>query len=235
MKFLFSSKADWKSFYFTALKKPKAFNFTIFIKHPLLIFVWYFAWLLPFCCLLLFFCIEKEKLAEKEMVIDTIEGKIVRLIENQKEKQYFINKYKDFDPNYIENTLETLSFLNQEVEVLKEAHDHKDLKGAGGVKKRLDHLLSPNNQLVFIKQPLQETPVLEESFLRQSSKVELNTGDLKNLLTLVEDLGTDNTLLQTQKPQLVVQSFHLNREELFEKESCFLEMNLICRKPKNQS
>ena len=169
------------------------------------------------------------------MVIDTIEGKIVRLIENQKEQQYFINKYKGFDPNYIENTLETLSFLNQEVEVLKEAHDHKDLKGAGGVKKRLDHLLSPNNQLVFIKQPLQETPVLEESFLRQSSKVELNTGDLKNLLTLVEDLGTDNTLLQTQKPQLVVQSFHLNREELFEKESCFLEMNLICRKPKNQS
>lgn len=169
------------------------------------------------------------------MVVDTIEGKIVRLIENQKEKQYFINKYKDFDPNYIENTLETLSFLNQEVEVLKEAHDHKDLKGSRGVKKRLDHLLSPNNQLVFIKQPLQETPVLEESFLRQSSKVELNTGDLKNLLTLVEDLGTDNTLLQTQKPQLVVQSFHLNREELFEKESCFLEMNLICRKPKNQS
>ena len=169
------------------------------------------------------------------MVIDTIEGKIVRLIENQKEKQYFINKYKGFDPNYIENTLETLSFLNQEVEVLKEAHDHKDLKGAGGVKKRLDHLLSPNNQLVFIKQPLQETPVLEESFLRQSSKVELNTGDLKNLLTLVEDLSTDNTVLQTQKPQLVVQSFHLNREELFGKESYFLEMNLICRKPKNQS
>ena len=44
---------------------------------------------------------QKEKLAEKETVIDTIEGKIVRLIENQQEKQYFLSKYKHFDPTTV--------------------------------------------------------------------------------------------------------------------------------------
>ena len=224
-----------KALYLAMVKKQRLLSFSVFLKHPSLIVIWYTAWLLPFCFLLLFFSMQKEKLAEKETVIDTIEGKIVRLIENQQEKQYFLSKYKHFDPTYVENTLETLSFLDQEIEVLKEMDNHKDLKGSSGVKKRLQQLLSSSNQLVFVKHKLKETAVLEESFLQQRSKVELNIGDLKRLLSLVEDVNIDHYVPPSKKPQLVVQSFHLTKEELAGKESCFLEMNLICRKPNNKS
>lgn len=234
MKFPFSSNLKWTSTYIRLLKKKNILSVSFFLEHPLLIFTLYCAFLLPFCFLLIIFSVQSRQLKEKELVVDQMEGKIVRLVEHQKEKQFFVNKYKNFDPTYVEHILEKVTFLEREVEALKEVQNHPDLKYSNGVKKRLKHLLSEKNRLAFIKHEQKQTPVLEESLLEQRSKIELSIEDLKHLLTLVEDVQVGDYYPPPEKPQLVVQSFHLNSEELFGKENYFLEMNLICRKPKNK-
>ncbi|MFN4174837.1 MAG: hypothetical protein ACK4HV_07030, partial [Parachlamydiaceae bacterium] len=111
---------------------------------------------------------------EFESLKETLLYKDQRQASNKKVRAYF----KDIDHFYIDKELESLSFLEPEIEVLQKIVSQKNFPDDEIIKKRLEFLSGSGNHLVFNEGVVQNYGPFQEVLETQAHPVEINLNDL---------------------------------------------------------
>ena len=141
-----------------------------------------------------------------------------------------INHFRDADHFYIDKYLETLTFLDPEVESLKKVVSNPNFPEDENIKKRLDALTGSANSLIFTEGVVQSTPVMQEVVETLVHPVEVNVSDLQEILTRIEGIPIGPYTPSPNRPQLIITDFKMDKKIVSEKNEVFLiNMKLLKR------
>lgn len=140
------------------------------------------------------------------------------------------NHYKDADHFYIDKNLETMTFLEPEVESLKKISSNKNFPEDENIKKRLDLLTGTGNSLMFAEGVVLSNPIFQETTETLVHPVEVNVSDLKHILAKIEGVPMDGYTPGPNRPQLIIIDFKLDKKSASDKNEVFvLNMKLLKR------
>lgn len=149
------------------------------------------------------------------------------LSETKAQKQYINSSvravYSEADQFYLENQLESLPLLKKEKENLEHLLNSPTFTGNEAAEKRYARLSSQVNRFEFLQGNVQSAENIQEAVCTLAHPVEIDTYDLKEILSRIE--GN-----RKGKPQLIVTDFKLIKKtqpsgnEVFE-----LNMKLLRR------
>ncbi len=148
---------------------------------------------------------------EKKYRFEKISEKALKTLEQRKKFRNFILEKEKFDPFYIDKNLETSTFLKSEISSLTHLQNSIVFSNNENIKERLD-LLTKKNNLKFIENNIIQSKNLKE-VEEEGSKIELNENDLISLLSLIEDIKIENSPTASNKPQLIITKFELEKKE----------------------
>jgi hypothetical protein len=146
----------------------------------------------------------------------------------KKREADFVGKLKKSDHYYLDKYLESLTFLQPEIQKLENAL-------ATGIqddelKQRLDFLKSGKNKLLFVEEGIERSGSLQEVEEKCKYAVEMNEQDLKKLLSVVEEVKIGSYLPPDNAPQLIVKNFDLLKKPTLGSEDVFeVHLSLIKR------
>lgn len=188
------------------------------------------AGLLPLVFVAMNFLSKKRAMEELEQSLYHMQ----QLAYNQESKQA-VNlavqeHYKHSDHFYIDKHLETLSFLELEVEMLEKLVNDKYFAGGEAIKNRLDFLTGSGNTLLFSEGNVQAYPSFQEITADLVHPVEVNAADLKEILSLVEGEAIGLFKPGPNRPQLIILDLKLDKKKSYENNEVFLlNMKLLKR------
>lgn len=140
------------------------------------------------------------------------------------------NNFRDADHFYIDKHLETLSFLEPEIEGLQKVMSNKNFPDDENIKKRLEFLTSPSNNMIFTEGVVQSTPLFQEVTESLVHPVEVNVEDLKTILARIEGNTINNEAPGPSRPQLIILDFKIEKKSMTEKNQVFvLNLKLLKR------
>ena len=140
------------------------------------------------------------------------------------------NHFRDADHFYIDKHLETLVFLEPEIESLQKALSNKNVADDEAFKKRLEFLTGPGNNLSFSEGVVQSSPIFQEITETLVHPVEINTQDLQKILSRIEGVNIGSYQPSPNRPQLIILDFKLDRKNVAEKNEVFqLNLKLLKR------
>lgn len=186
--------------------------------------------LLPLVCTVFFFFSEKSQLSELYENIEQIEQQSYL-----KEKKQAINvtvrqHFREADHFYIDKHLETLVFLEPEIEMLQKILSDKNFADDERLKKRLEYLTSSANSLVFSEGVVQSYPLFQETMETLVHPVEINTVDLQKILAQIEGVQMGNEKPAPNRPQLIITELKLDKKKIHEKNEVYvLNLKLLKR------
>ncbi|MCH9628120.1 MAG: hypothetical protein S4CHLAM2_17730 [Chlamydiales bacterium] len=134
----------------------------------------------------------------------------VRSLSEQKARKQSLNtivrnKFSNTDPFYLDNQVASLSFLKKEREALDNLIQNPSFTGNEAAEKRHAFLSGEANQVQFTEGAVQSGEGVQERMVSLAHPVEVDTHDLKEILTRIE--GN-----RPGKPQLLVSDFKLNKK-----------------------
>lgn len=146
---------------------------------------------------------------------------------SQKKESLLLASLKYPDPHYIDQQLETLTFLLPEIKKLEAMQS--DLLKTEGIKNRLQ-FLKKGNCLHFTEEAIRTNTLFRETEEKQQRPVELNEEDLKKVLCLIEGITIWPYGPKENRPQLIIRDFRLSKKEISPQEKSFIvSMQLIKR------
>lgn len=170
------------------------------------------------------------RFVKKNREWDAVQMRILSLhtLSASKERKQYLNNlvrqnFSGIDQFFIENQLESLQLLKREREALEKLFQSPTFTGNEAAEKRFAAITSKSNRLEWTQGNLQSADGIQEGHFMLSHPVEIDTQDLKEILTRIE--GT-----RKGKPQLIVTDFKLlkkakqNGNEVYE-----LNMKLLKR------
>lgn len=174
---------------------------------------------------------------EEQAVVEELENYVAQ-IENMaliREKKQSLNltvsdHYRESDHFYVDKHLETLTFLEPEIETIQKLVNNRYFAGNEAVKKRLEFVTGPGNSLLFSEGNVQSYPFFQETIATLVHPVEVNIEDIKEILTLTEGEPIGVFTPGTDRPQIIILDFKLDKKEVFEGNQVFLlNMKLLKR------
>lgn len=186
--------------------------------------------LLPFVFALVLFISEKN---EQEKLSEMLEN--LQHLAFIKEKKQALNlavreHFHDADHFYIDKYLETLVFLESEIEQLQKIIQDKNFADDDRVKKRMEFLTSQANALVFSEGVVQTFPLFQETTETLVHPVEVNGIDIQKILARVEGLKINEFAPGPHRPQLLITEFKLDKKKVNDKSEVYLlNLKLIKR------
>jgi len=139
-------------------------------------------------------------------------------------------QFRDADHFYIDKYLETMVFLEPEVEGLQQLLKDKNFPDDDKVRKRLDMLTGSKNSMVFSEGVVQTTPQFQETTETLVNPVEVNIDDVKKILARIEGVEIGSYSPAPNRPQLLVTDFKLEKKKVGDKNEVFLlNLKLIKR------
>lgn len=197
--------------------KNRSLSFYLIITFPIL---------LGFCSL--FIQYTKWKDLEERFDNACKKGKTALVKKGIKER--FIQRYTDANPYFLENEIESLTFLSPEINELKNLIQHPALADKRILEERLHFLTKGANQFSFTEDAIRSSPSIKEIEEKQRHPVQMNGEDLKKLLSLMEDVPIDEYPLINHRPQIVITDFRLEKKQTPLKTNVFeVEMQFIKR------
>lgn len=174
-----------------------------------------------------------SKLSDVEQLENTIQE--VELLHLNREKKQTLNTivrnhYRDADHFYIDKNLETLTFLEPEIEALQKSLNQKNSAEDDQLKKRLEILTSPANQMAFSEGVVQSLPEFQETTETLTHPVEVDVENIKEILARIEgmDIGPYHPI--PNRPQLIILEFKIEKKKSIDKNEIFLlNMKLLKR------
>lgn len=170
--------------------------------------------------------------------LDDLETKRQRVEEQAftKEKRQSLNQtlrthFKDADHFYIDKYLETLVFLEPEIETLQKITQSKNFPDDEGIKKRLEFLTGPANHLSFTEGVVQSYGTFQETTETLSHPLEVNIKDLYKILSRIEGIKVGDENPPPSRPQLIILDFRLDKKKGSDNQSeaFLLNMKLLKR------
>jgi hypothetical protein len=133
--------------------------------------------------------------------------------------------YRDADHFYIDKNLETLTFLEPEIESMKRLLDNPNYPDDDLIKKRIEHLTGPANSMILTEGVVQSTPLFQEVVETLVHPVEINAQDLQTILCRIEGLSLGNCTPPPNRPQLIITDFKLEKKIVSENNEVY-QLNL---------
>lgn len=178
--------------------------------------------LIPLFFTIFFFISRKHELEELQINLESIQYQT--LIKEKKQalnlavRQYF----RDADHFYIDKYLETLIFLEPEIEQLQKIVQDKNFANDDRIKKRLEFLTTQSNALVFSEGVVQSFPLFQETFETLVHPVEVNVADIQKILARIEGTKMGPFTAGPHRPQLVITEFKLDKKKVNDKNEVYL-------------
>lgn len=190
----------------------------------------FIAGLLPIFFVITLFFSQKSQLNDLESTLENIQYQSFNKEKKQALNMMVRQHFHDADHFYIDKHLETLVFLEPEIEMLQKIVNEKNFADDERIKRRLEFLTSQSNSLVFSEGVVQTFPLFQETVETLVHPVEINTSDLKKILSAIEGIEIGGHLPKEQRPQLLVLEFKLDKKKVHEKNEVFtLNMKLLKR------
>ncbi|NGX61888.1 MAG: hypothetical protein K940chlam9_01379 [Chlamydiae bacterium] len=153
-----------------------------------------------------FFHIKQKKAWEEvETTLYSVYSTSQKQARKEAQNQSIRKAYASSDPLYIEQKLESLSFLQKEQKALRHLFDTPHFTGNEAAEKRYLFLTEKANQLAFTQANTQSGPGFQESLQTLVHPVEIDSQDLRELLHKIE--GD-----KAGKPQLIITDLKLSRK-----------------------
>jgi len=187
------------------------------------------AGLLPFVFVLFHFFSQKSDVNDLETNIQDMQQMAIVRDRKQAQNVAVRNHFHDTDHFYIDKYVETLIFLEPELEGLQKLVNNKNFAGDELVKKRLEQV-SGGNSMGFSEGVVQSTPVFQETTETLVHPVEINTVDLQKILSRIEGVPIGEFTPGPDRPQLIILDFKLDRKNVNDKNEVFiLNLKLLKR------
>lgn len=186
--------------------------------------------LLPFFVVIFLFFSKQSELAEIHQAIEMIQDQAF-----VKEKKQALNvairqHFHDADHFYIDKYLETLVFLEPEIELLQKIASDKNFADDERIKKRLEFLTTQANNMVFSEGVVQSLPLFQETVETMVHPVEVNILDLQKVLARIEGVEMGGFGPSPNRPQLVITEFNLDKKKIADKNEIYsLNLKLLKR------
>jgi hypothetical protein len=180
--------------------------------------------LIPLCLVFFFFWSDLEKISNLEYSLESVHDMALKVERKQAENIATRNYYQGADHFYIDKELETLKFLQPEIEGLGKVVENPNFIEDDLTRKRLEFLTSKQNQLTFSETNVQTSPSFQEVTESSLHPVEVDLNDLKKILTLVEGREVDGNIVPPNKPQLIFLEFKLEKKSVRDNSQVF-ELN----------
>jgi hypothetical protein len=185
-------------------------KFCFGVLNPL---YFYFISLAPIFFALVYLLIQKGNLDDKEERFSFACKKGKLALERKSKKERFLNRYRNADPYFIDREIESLAFLEQEKEELSALLKHPALADKRQADSRLQFLSSEENRLAFAEEGIRTSTRMKETEEKQRHPVQMDEGDLKKLLALLEDLPIEGLSSLENRPQIIVTDFLLEKKD----------------------
>lgn len=186
--------------------------------------------LLPLVLVILYYFSQERKIEEFRTSLENINNQV--LLKEKKQALNLLVRYhfKDADRFYIDKYLETLVFLEPEIETLQKIINDKNFADDERIKKRLEFLTSNSNSLVFSEGVVQKYPFFQETEETLVHPVEVNAADIKKILARIEGTHLGDFSPGPNRPQLIITDFKLDKKKVMDKNEVYLlSMKLIKR------
>ena len=144
--------------------------------------------LLPLIFVITNFYSQIGNLDNLESMIRSVEDKAIIREKKQAINMAVIDHYREADHFYIDKYLETLIFLEPEIESLQKLVNNKNYAFDDTVKKRLEYLTNGNN-LVFTEGVVQSYPQFQETTETLVHPLEVNVDDIQEMLSRIEGIS----------------------------------------------
>lgn len=138
--------------------------------------------------------------------------------------------FHDTDHFYIDKNLETLVFLEPEIESLQKMLNNPNFPDDENIKKRVEMLTGSENSMVFTEGVVQSTPIFQEVTETLAHPVEVNVQDIQHILCRVEGIALNGCTPPPNRPQLIVLEFKIDKKNVSDKNEVFsLNLKLLKR------
>lgn len=185
--------------------------------------------LLPLGFVIISFYSSLHELEILEQSIQNVTEKAIIREKKQAVNMAVIDHYREADHFYIDKNLETLVFLEPEIESLQKLLNNKNFAFDDTVKKRLD-FLTTNNHLVFTEGVVQSYPLFQETSETLVHPVEVNVDDIQEILARVENINVGPYTPSPHAPQLLIVDFKMDRKSISERNEVYtLNLKLLKR------
>jgi len=134
-------------------------------------------------------------------------------LKKKEKRDAFIQRYSLPNPYFLDEQIESLSFLQNEQNELSMLIQHPAVADKQPLENRLAFLTKGSNRFAFTEEAIRSSSRIKETEEKQKHPVEMNEEDLKKVLSLVEDVAIDPYPQREHRPQLIITQFHLSRKE----------------------
>jgi len=143
-------------------------------------------------------------------------------------KKEFLEKFASSDPYFINNYLESFTFLEKEAKTVSRLSQDPLFQNDLSLRARLQLLGEGENQLSFIEEKVKKSNLVQETEEHQAKPVETDLADLEKILSLTEGVAIGPYLPCEKQPQLIITYLRLEKNP--EAEGIyFLTMDLLKR------
>lgn len=151
---------------------------------------------------------EFQELREKREMVSDLHVKMQKWTLSQRQKQAYLEKYKQADPHYLDHVIEPLAFLETEISQLKLIKKHPSFSSCEDIDKRLSYL-SNENHCFFHEEDSQKGSFFLETRYVQRSEIEITLDDLKKVLSYTEGVALAPHSPPSIRPQLFIHQLSL--------------------------
>lgn len=186
--------------------------------------------LLPLLFVIFLFFSEKSRIEELNNTIGMIQDQAFLKEKKQAQNLAVRQHFRDADHFYIDKYLETLVFLEPEIDTLQKIVKDKNFADDERIKKRLEFLTSQSNSLIFSEGSVQSFPLFQETTETLVHPVEVNASDVQKILARIEGVDIGEFKPGPNRPQLVIIELKLDKKKVNDSSEVFLlNLKLIKR------
>lgn len=191
--------------------------------------------ILPLLFVVFLFFSERSQLREIQSSLEYIQDQAVLKERKQALNVAVRQHFREADHFYIDKQIETLTFLEPEIEMLQKISNDKGFANDDRIKKRLEFLTntgnaSNGNELVFSEGVVQSYPLFQETVETLVHPVEINAKDLQKILARIEGVEMGGVKSGSNPPQLFITEFKLEKKNIHDKNEVFqLNLKLVKR------
>ncbi len=176
------------------------------------------------------FYIKKNSLNELKDQLAFIEQRALNQSSKQAQNIQVREHFRDADHYYLDKYIESLTFLEPEIESLNKMVTSKNFAGDDAIKKRLDFLTGTENRPIFHETKVESYAFFQETERTLQKPIQINSEDLKKLLSRIEGMKIGSYEPAPGRPQMIILDFRLDKQASLEGNEVFqLNLKLLTR------
>jgi hypothetical protein len=176
------------------------------------------------------FSSELDHVSNMERRIWNIQEQAFNREKKQSANMSVIHHFSQADHFYIDKNLETMTFLEPEIESLRKMQGDPNFPDDENIKKRLEALTGSANAMHFTEGVVQTTPLFQEVTETLVRPVEVDVTDLQQVLCKIEGIAMGGCTPPPDRPQLIILDFKLEKKAVGEKNEIYqLNLKLLKR------